>query len=356
MDSPPKIEIEKTVNLELNDDCLLGVFKNFNLCDLCVVADVCSRFRRAAKDHFEHSKTKELTFPCDVQRYHGSRNFFIVRMCKMLRNFDEFIINFNMKENRMFSGDREKQRFNYEDRIVELLVRHCSQKLIGLKWSQLHLTDDVVLTMRSLFEQLQTLEFMAFECSELLLNMLPEWCTNLRELKFSGTCLLKSNGLPKAFQNFEAISMVGISNVRFEDIEQFIKYNSQLKRIAFEVSDNVCVNHILKSIVECASAVENLHINFNGSTVSSRYFVQLTNLHSLTLQNSYGLSMVAAIHYMVEARIPIKYLCLTLKCTHITNYYHFVQNNIEIGQTGNIAIKITQRIGSTLHERYLQII
>lgn len=49
---PPSPNTTNTLISDLGDDCLLGVFKHLDLSDLCTVADVCSRFRLNARNHF----------------------------------------------------------------------------------------------------------------------------------------------------------------------------------------------------------------------------------------------------------------------------------------------------------------
>lgn len=53
MDTPSAAtSTSNAVFSDLNDDCLLKVFKHLNLADLCSVADVSSRSRQNARSHF----------------------------------------------------------------------------------------------------------------------------------------------------------------------------------------------------------------------------------------------------------------------------------------------------------------
>lgn len=48
--------------MDLNDDCLWEFCADLNLIDLSAVADVCSRFRAAARNYFRKSTEKNVNF------------------------------------------------------------------------------------------------------------------------------------------------------------------------------------------------------------------------------------------------------------------------------------------------------
>lgn len=76
--------------LDLNDDCLLEVFKYLDMPGLCAAADVCSRFGQNAKICFTQSGFQNLDFPYDIYQDKDSQNKLnsvMLRTSRFLSNF-----------------------------------------------------------------------------------------------------------------------------------------------------------------------------------------------------------------------------------------------------------------------------
>lgn len=83
MDSTPT-STHFTVILDMNDKCLVEVFKHLKLADLCAVAEVCRRFKKNATTCFELSEKKDLILSEDIKCDGDSNDQVIFKMSKIL--------------------------------------------------------------------------------------------------------------------------------------------------------------------------------------------------------------------------------------------------------------------------------
>lgn len=196
-----------TVISDLNDDCLLEVFKYLDLENLLVAGDVCRRFRLNARSHFAlkfkedrlhigrgslpygHlylSPRNKFVQTCSMRgilRLSESLKAFLPRVSQILRLFGssiKFIKLGGTCKNRPVEIFAKGQRI-----ILDLVSRYCSGTLIELNISQCDLTGEIEITIRPLLLHLQKLIISECRYSQLFGQMLSKWSPNLRESQFS---------------------------------------------------------------------------------------------------------------------------------------------------------------------------
>lgn len=160
--------------LDLNDDCLREVFDVMELSDLAIVADVCDRFRSIAQALFKASKVKDLTFNMPIENETIIEK--LERASGLLRNFGLYAESIEVHGSRMSSGRKSQA---YEDRILQLISRHCGGNITKL---QLHEIMDPHKFVESIpkYEKLKILRLDCVCC--IYLSDILRVCKNLKEL------------------------------------------------------------------------------------------------------------------------------------------------------------------------------
>lgn len=377
---------------DLNDDCLLELFKYLDLSDLCAVADVCSRFRQNSTIAYVHSKYKRFHLPASIHRDGDSQQQILSKFSKVLhlfgrsmnafvadikifkcncgkklrpnysQNFFEMLIHycraifngfkFTEKTESSVCNCDEESRTKYQRKVVELLVQHCSGTLKKvLFYKEFNLTDETILEMRPLLEGLQ--EFAYVGASELLLKMLPLWSPELRELKLFSVPELNSkenywrfNGL----KNLASIHFRGIHDLNNDDVEEILKSNPQLERIRIHNCANVDYCSILQVIAKHAPEVKSLTILntvfYTGELydLNTEFFGGFKNLEALWLNFGLGVSNLELVIWEItSANSTLKHL--NIECFGVTNPELFVGGILNLKELK--VLELTDVIGLT---------
>lgn len=261
---------EDTAILDLNDDCLLEVFKHFDLQDLCEVADVCARFRQNAKTSFRFSRKNGLSLAEDIKSDGDSMEQFVLKTSKILRNFGASFITFyeNGTCGRRQNDWSEKSRAICRQQMCELLARYCIN-IRDLKFSGIDIKEEMVPTWKPLQKRLNKLILKSCKIGNAFLEMLPLCSPELQELKLSlrpqwngifERKLLRFDGLYQPFTKLIKISLIDIANLENNDIEEILKHNPQVKEIAIRRCSKL--NHqIFRSIANHTPSIACLEFN-----------------------------------------------------------------------------------------------
>lgn len=274
-----------------------------NLQDLNSVADVCVRFRQNSlhSPRLKDYKRVKLNEKSTVSDY------------SKLRNFGAFI------ESVTVSGKgSEETPTKQQKHDIELLSRYCTGTSIRLAVCNLNLSDEIALLMVPLLTRARKLSFFQTRLGKLSLKKLAFWSPELRELHFTDedeeergeeqfTCLRGK------FPKLESLSFEDIRySVDQSDIEEFLKLNSQLKKL-----DILCCrsidDSIYRTIAKCVPGFEK--VNFctkrGVSQSTAKYFGQMHELKSLSLSvYSDEPYMQAIIHQIGSANIALEHLYL----------------------------------------------
>lgn len=279
---------------ELNDDVLRETFQHLSDDDLCVVAEVCSTFKRNAQAEFS-SRYRNARFNV-TSRTRESEIGFLRRLDPMLRNFGPYIksLGFGLGYDMMYTP-----RIKCAKMSLELISKYCSESLNEFHFSNIEFSVDSVRKMKSFMSHLEVLELRgchwgwdtsAWESLSV--------CTKLHSLIF------KLRGAPKKDR---------ITNVT---IKHLLQQNSKLKTIIIEDCEYVD-SHIIPLIVKYTPQIERFWFNVDSInrddflTKNAKQLKHLTVLKSLSLNvGCYPSSISSALCKIAEAHIPIEHLCL----------------------------------------------
>lgn len=205
---------------------------------------------------------------------------------KALILFGPHLISFRdsgiLKYNYHGSGELKYQRT-----ITSLLIR--SENLVESELSFWHLPDEILTMLQPLFGRLQKLVLFACYLNDgSLLNMLPLWCPELRELALIVSSrdeeFLRSdfNGLQVHFPKLTKIVCKDLDGFGKNQLETFLKLHSHLKAFEFSTCE-FQENCVIRFITEHVPDIETLDLLLYGRNDCVKYFGQLSKLKSLKL-------------------------------------------------------------------------
>lgn len=253
MDASTKTTSPTTI-LDLNDDCMQEIFKYLDLFGLCNVADVSIRFRQNAQAYFANSEYKDFSIlNPEYEKYATDwlrlKPLLITLTPRVLRNFGPFIRSI-VVSNLVYRNLRPAHE------VFNMIDRYCSEALVRLQLEDYILSNKRLALERSLFRHIQKLTLQDCDENDSFLRNLPSWSPNLRELELIGGSYKMIFRLNQTFPNLVAISMVWC-NVTKNDLEEFLKCNSQLKKIVVKHCIHID-GSIFQSIAEYVSEIEEI--------------------------------------------------------------------------------------------------
>lgn len=270
---------------DLNEDCLLEVYKHMELRDLCHIADACRWFRETSQAHFASLKVK-MIYLGDVCLDEGSLVRRVLNISSLLRNFGGY-----MESIKVWSVDAYSGKLGYDQRIVQLICRYCYGTLIELILLRYSMTVDIAVAMRPLLLHLQKLATYFCNWDNIVLNSLSIWSPELRELMFHQ---IFCNLFPSRFDGLRHQSFQKLISITLEfssenittndDIDDFLKHNPQLKSLKLKHVP-ILDDRIFASIAEHVPRIESIEIaamvQKNDSNI--KYIGKLTSLKSLQI-------------------------------------------------------------------------
>lgn len=356
--NPMSTTASNTLILELNDDCLLEVFKSLALVDLCTAADVCNRFRLIARNHFASKSVKSDLLNVHLTKYlskitlgprsdaasHSNTMILtdqslhqkFIHVSKLLRNFGDFV-----KCAGIYGSDWPfVNQYRCEKSIFDLIGLYCGGTLSELYLFNCHITDEIGIALRPLLRNLKMLRLFYCKHSVLFGRMLASWSPELRILLAGQDHDNRNRGNIRLDdvlrQSFPKLELLGLSKAFLannDNLEEFLKLNPQLKAIRL-VSCPEIDGRIFRSIAIHVPDIEAIHID-RVSTVNDinvRYVGQLHSLSTLKLAiHGVGLmgnyrpddTFIPLILCEIQAaNIPLQHLhlfCMKENCKMIDN-------------------------------------
>lgn len=311
---PPNILI-------LNNDCLLEVFGHLNLVDLCVVADVCSRFRQNAILSFVYSKKTNLNLWCDISIDRLPVHQFVLKTSRILRHLGRYFTKINEFQACLWNIKNQngyvKSRALCARKIFYLVTKYCSGTLSELRFNHIELDEEIMPVAMPLLGCLHTLDLYQCRIDQVFLDLLPQWASNLRELKLRLSVTqpkkLQFDCLHHPFEHLVNISLMA-DDLHNNDFDEMLKHNPNMKKIEISDSENLD-GRIFRSIVNHAPEVEFLSTtNFLLQPGDAFYFGQMSKLQTLKLgfdgMNPNLEHILPVIRQIVAANIQLKRLYL----------------------------------------------
>lgn len=297
---------------DLNFDCLLNIFKNLGLLDLCAVADVCTFWRDAACAVYGlKNSLKVHSDYCDPQEF---ASVILRRTSQIVRNFGSRTTAIEIKGS-CHDLSLYEQR-NYQLRLVHVLGKHCDGTLNELNLYRFFLSRRTVRFMEPLLRCVNKLKIHDCETGEFNLKILRRYAPMLEELTF--VCNLidvsyRFEDWRHSIPSMTSLSFSGI-NIANSDIRQILLMNPQLTKIKFEHCRNVD-DTVIELVARNGPQISALHFLNTGSRPSTarniRWLGQMRNLRTLELGGFEGMYK-SIVHEIGVAAIPIEHLHLNM--------------------------------------------
>lgn len=206
---PVTVDVTLSI-LDLNDDCLEQIFRNFNLKQLFNVTVTHSRFvtacRRIFSQQFKHKEipifihqTTSIEYPQIFHRLGDAISFLRI-------TYDRFNIH---------------RHFNH--RIHDAIIRHCSDTLIEATFNHIQPT----MQINQAFQQLRKLNFNQ-GCVGQTMSDFNTWFPKLCSLQFFFCNTINTQCIERYFPTLQHFTCAH-HNFTFENLRSFLDLNPQLR-------------------------------------------------------------------------------------------------------------------------------
>lgn len=302
-----------TTILDLNDDCLLEVFRYGDMFDLADYADVCTRFRGIAAERFYQSKFREIDF---VEIFYRLKRYFtyyedesagLRKFSSVLRNFGGLLITIKVS------------KYYKPHACVELLNRYCCAPgtLNELSLRFCEPSDAQMRLSPPLFFHLRKLTLSEYQFEDSFLKMLPVWSPNLQELivadlNNSNKVPNQFNGLSVQFPKLDCISFRQVHTMKNTNLTKFLELNPQLKSISlFKSSINISIfQSIAKYVPEIDSILYIIERSSSFIAEIPKCFDKLKKLKLLSFECGDPLHTASIFCEIAAAKVPLEQLYL----------------------------------------------
>lgn len=333
---------------DLNDDCLLEVFKHLHLTGLCSAADVCRRFRQNAQHHFAspifkndvlhvsafklHLTAPTVSLSTEIREICWQRGRFrqaLLQVSKLLRNFGFLVKSIKVCGCSFKPGQpKSKPKSKFEKNIFGLISLYCTGSLTELSVVSCDITVETGNTLRPMFLHLHKLSLISCRCSKIFGQTLSFWSPEIRQLKFETNILISDHRwfrniddvLRQSFPKLMFFSLRDMSSIKNDDLEEFLKLNTQLKKIRLIGCRKIDVG-CFKSMATHVPDIEAIHIGTTRITYGNEQNLEslgkLKRLNTLKLYNSlegylsHRVSrtfVTSVLHVIDEYNVPLQHL------------------------------------------------
>lgn len=316
------VPIDDNIFERLNDDCIIHIFEQLPLSDLCSVVDVCKKFRSIAlsvfkRNHFDidldeliQNESESESEDLNVTITSGNSACVCDDCCNMPTPYNPILPIDEVKEIiRHFGSYIGTIRISAEDKeqgneILNLLATHCTNQnadLDKLIMTDVNVSKKLMPRFRPLFDRLQCLEVtnspfhIGSELTELVLDDVYLDCVLTRRLeKLQGLCLFDVNEtIPGALKSLSASP-------------------PHLKRL--NISGWILPLAILKDQSSLTPELEEITVVDAKMKIGDIQHVNslatLDNLKAFSFDCS-GFSITEVLNNFVEHNVPIEELCLS---------------------------------------------
>lgn len=266
---PPAQDSPANILNKLDDDCIREIFRFFKAIDLCIAAQVCTRFNRHANDMFS-AKYKELDM-YDAFDKMLSKN----ETEALLRNFGALIHSLVASSGRVASTNQFLIKVN--NYCAHLKVLNLSGfRIFGVLYKKL----------RPLFAALEKLTLKDCKLSDNM-KALFGVCGKLKSLDLTDCNMSNGKCIKQTFPALEEVSFVRTDGLKNHALNTFIASNTTVKKLKIDDNSNPLSTEIFHLIGVHLAELTDLEIGeieFNDSTEETHFLrdVQfLSHLKSL---------------------------------------------------------------------------
>lgn len=206
---------------DLNEDCLLEIFGQLSIIDLCAIERTCVRFACVAQQIF--AKRHQSFDFADCEKIGASRKPYTLHVARKI------LMSFGHQMHALKMSSQEFRAPN-KRRFAELLPRYCDN-LRTLHLHAFRFTSSAIGMLRNLFENIVDLTLDECEVEEMVeLQNLMARCRYLKSLSLSSYGALCDLCIDVVYPRLESI-VVSTLYTDAEELYQFFKNHPQLKRL-----------------------------------------------------------------------------------------------------------------------------
>lgn len=226
-----KVTVSTVKILDLNDHCLLDIFRYLSPYELCAVKDTCHRFRGLAKKQVElFYKTEELIVSNRLRCEYSHQIKVFFKFCSVLTKLNISI---------------EGMNWHQENDVIFATIRHCNPKLDSLALTDTNF-EMAFHRLLPLFRNLRRIKLEYFNndfrCDirrEETIKDLFKACTNAEELYFGakvsamGSCY-QGIFLQQKFKNVRSLELSEVRDLDLNNLKLFLKLNPKIQRLSLK--------------------------------------------------------------------------------------------------------------------------
>lgn len=292
---------------DINDDCLLKIFRMLSLDDLLWVADTCSRFRALAVRAFTLSHSRRRI---DFNEWYNdeTETFDMLQITRLLTKLGSLITGIECIQYDSFS------RKQCQDILNAILMYCYDGNLKRLKLVGLWIDGVSTAKLPSLCANLEALELRHCTLYTAFSNQLFSNCNKLTKLNIDFS-ILEANAFDSFYPQLQTLALYGKIN-EITKVEKFLKGQNELRVLKIQIR-SMFSYRIINAINDfCSSNLKSLTIEdffFTGDTFHPKLRELINKLESLEMNYVFWRSYDALISECKKLQ--------TLKLSSVYNFY-----------------------------------
>lgn len=224
-----RLDIQQSLIIDLNDDCLEVILMNLNLKQLFDIICVHSRFLTACRRVFlKKFRHKEIVISAYQTKHPDYANILYL----MGDVISTVRVTYDQCENGQDFGN-----FN-NNKIHEAIISYCSETLTEITFNHIHPT----MATNKPFSNLNNLNFNQ-GCVGHTMTEFNKWFPKLNSLQFFFCKIVNTHCIEQSFSNLEHFT-VAHQSFTFENLCTFLDLNQQLKTFTVYHSDRNLIRQL----------------------------------------------------------------------------------------------------------------
>lgn len=290
--------------MDLNDDCLIDIFKRLPVRDLCSVAEVNTRFKQDAKYVFSALYKRFHTLVLVLQSAKGRYEITLNEMRSILKNFGSLIIDLDVSKMSFKS--------THNNRILDLIIKYCAGALKELTLEWFSIKGNILQKLRPIFESLEKLSLDNCEINNSIGSLLKN-CKELKKLKVCNQDYIdrNCNFIEQQFPQLESICFKSVDMIKESNLLALFTKNPNIKKIKI-IRCEYITDKLFKLVADNLKDLEKLTVSLtNYSSSFTQNLEPIKNLENLKkLQLKCGHRSISTIISNLESNDNLTHLVL----------------------------------------------
>lgn len=238
--------------LDLNDDCMIGVFRKLSLNDLCTISCTCKRLQQLAYYHFQHENPDEWMHISEDRK----------RCEKYQKYFGKYIQNVSISFGHYEAGPL----FRFINTVCSTDMKRLKISVCARKTVCLNSTHGEIIK-----EQLKNLEILQIQGNHQyhrfdLHESLLKHCVKLRDLYIDSVSDDDANWMHHGYPSLQSLTFLAYP-VNKDHIKKFDRFAKEFFTLNPQLNDITCMEGSVKTILLSAKDIKRLSIKLSSSDV-----------------------------------------------------------------------------------------